>query len=67
MDDKLLRYPWVALLFVMLPFAVEAQAVDSKRIDGSVISSDSLEKDIALLMSQVRVKGLSGVYSMSNN
>ena len=58
MDDKLLPYARVALLILMWPVAVAAQAVKLKRIDGTVMSSDLLEKEIASLMRQASVKGL---------
>jgi D-alanyl-D-alanine-carboxypeptidase/D-alanyl-D-alanine-endopeptidase len=58
MDDKLLRYPCVTLLFFILPIVIMAQSVTLKRVDGTVISSDVLEKEVDLLMSQAQVKGL---------
>jgi D-alanyl-D-alanine-carboxypeptidase/D-alanyl-D-alanine-endopeptidase len=58
MDGKLLCNVSVALLLFISPIAVVSQAVNLKRIDGSMISSAVLEKDIALLMDQAQVKGL---------
>ena len=58
MDDKLLRYPCVTLLFLILPIVCMAQAITLKRIDSTVISSDVLEKEVDMLMSQAQVKGL---------